>query len=84
MGDGFEDVVASRLRRLGQRLTPRRRRLLDVLARAGQPLTITEIQLSGMASGAMNADVSRIRAANGDLARTRSNTICQVALTVWR
>ena len=43
MGDGFEDVVASRLRRLGQRLTPRRRRLLDVLARAGQPLTITEI-----------------------------------------
>jgi Fur family ferric uptake transcriptional regulator len=43
MDTGFEEVVATRLRRVGQRLTPRRRRLLDVLARAGQPLTITEI-----------------------------------------
>jgi Fur family ferric uptake transcriptional regulator len=39
----FEDLVSPRLRRLGQRLTPRRRRLLEVLAEAGHPLTITEI-----------------------------------------
>ena len=42
----FEDVVASRLRPLGQRLTPTRRRLLGVLARAGHPLTINEITSS--------------------------------------
>src|SRR5205823_8487979 len=43
MRESFDEVVASRLRRLGQRLTPRRRRLLDVLAGAAQPLTITQI-----------------------------------------
>ena len=35
--------VAERLRRAGQRYTPQRRRLIDILARAGDPLTIPEI-----------------------------------------
>ena len=35
--------VAERLRRSGQRYTPQRRRLIDILARAGDPLTIPEI-----------------------------------------
>jgi Fe2+ or Zn2+ uptake regulation protein len=35
--------VGERLRRAGQRYTPQRRRLIDILARAGDPLTIGEI-----------------------------------------
>jgi Fur family ferric uptake transcriptional regulator len=35
--------VAERLQRSGQRYTPHRRRLVDILARAGDPLTIPEI-----------------------------------------
>ena|SRR6266542_1393909 len=36
-------AVAPRLRATGQRLTPGRRALLDILARASHPLTIAEI-----------------------------------------
>ena len=46
MNVDFEELVATRLRRVGQRLTPTRRRLLAVLARAGHPLTINEITSS--------------------------------------
>lgn len=38
-----DQVVAIRLRRLGQRLTPRRRSLLEILRSAAHPLTIHEI-----------------------------------------
>jgi Fe2+ or Zn2+ uptake regulation protein len=38
-----DQIVASRLRRLGQRLTPRRRSLLEILRSARHPLTIHEI-----------------------------------------
>lgn len=38
-----DQVVARRLRRVGQRLTPRRRSLLDILRSAVHPLTINEI-----------------------------------------
>jgi Fe2+ or Zn2+ uptake regulation protein len=37
------DTAASRLRELGQRYTGTRRRLIDILARAGSPLSIPEI-----------------------------------------
>jgi Fur family ferric uptake transcriptional regulator len=36
-------IVAARLRRAGQRLTPRRESLLQILRSAGHPLTILEI-----------------------------------------
>jgi Fur family ferric uptake transcriptional regulator len=39
----LHDAVAVRLRRAGQRLTPHRGALIDVLAGAGRPLTIPEI-----------------------------------------
>jgi len=35
--------VAERLQRSRQRYTPQRRRLVEILARAGDPLTIPEI-----------------------------------------
>jgi Fur family transcriptional regulator, ferric uptake regulator len=38
-----DQLVARRLRRVGQRLTPRRRSLLDILRAAVHPLTIHEI-----------------------------------------
>jgi len=38
-----DQVAAVRLRRLGQRLTPRRRSLLEILRSAAHPLTIHEI-----------------------------------------
>jgi Fur family ferric uptake transcriptional regulator len=38
-----DQVVAARLQRLGQRLTPRRQYLLDILHSAAHPLTIHEI-----------------------------------------
>jgi Fe2+ or Zn2+ uptake regulation protein len=38
-----DQVAAFRLRRVGQRLTPRRRSLLDILRSAVHPLTIHEI-----------------------------------------
>jgi Fur family transcriptional regulator, ferric uptake regulator len=38
-----DQIVAARLRRLGQRLTPRRRSLLEILRAARHPLTIHEI-----------------------------------------
>src|SRR5207249_4679034 len=38
-----DQVVALRLRRVGQRLTPRRRSLLQILTAAAHPLTIHEI-----------------------------------------
>jgi len=38
-----DQIVAARLRPLGQRLTPRRRSLLDILRQARHPLTINEI-----------------------------------------
>src|SRR5437764_8525407 len=38
-----DQIVAARLRPLGQRLTPRRRSLLDILRAARHPLTIHEI-----------------------------------------
>ena len=38
-----DQIVAARLRRLGQRLTPRRHSLLDILRAARHPLTINEI-----------------------------------------
>jgi Fe2+ or Zn2+ uptake regulation protein len=40
----LDDVVAARLRGGGQRVTAPRRALVDVLARAGRPLTIPELQ----------------------------------------
>jgi len=39
----LHDAVAKRLRRAGQRRTPTRDALVDVLAAAGRPLTIPEI-----------------------------------------
>jgi len=39
----IDQVVALRLRRAGQRLTPRRRSLLEILTSAVHPLTIHEI-----------------------------------------
>ena len=39
----LDQVVASRLRRVGQSLTPRRRSLLEILRSAVHPLTIHEI-----------------------------------------
>jgi len=39
----LHDAVANRLHRAGQRLTPNRDALVDVLATAGRPLTIPEI-----------------------------------------
>ncbi len=39
----LDEVVAHRLRRVGQSLTPRRRSLLEILRSAVQPLTIHEI-----------------------------------------
>jgi Fur family ferric uptake transcriptional regulator len=39
----MDQVVAIRLRRVGQRLTPRRRSLLEILRAAAHPLTIHEI-----------------------------------------
>jgi Fur family transcriptional regulator, ferric uptake regulator len=44
-----DQVAALRLRRLGQRLTPRRRSLLHILGAAGHPLTIHEILERGQA-----------------------------------
>jgi len=46
-----DQVAAVRLRRVGQRLTPRRRSLLKILTSAAHPLTIHEIldQGSGLA-----------------------------------
>jgi Fur family transcriptional regulator, ferric uptake regulator len=41
--DGLHDVAAARLRGVGQRYTGRRRRLIEILARARQPLSIPEI-----------------------------------------
>src|SRR6266581_6281091 len=38
-----DQIVAARLRPLGQRLTPRRRSLLEILRSARHPLTIHEI-----------------------------------------
>jgi Fur family transcriptional regulator, ferric uptake regulator len=38
-----DQIAGARLRRLGQRLTPRRQSLLSVLGSAGHPLTIHEI-----------------------------------------
>jgi Fe2+ or Zn2+ uptake regulation protein len=45
-GRGLEELhrtIESRLQREGQRYTGRRRRLVDILARAGSPLAIPEI-----------------------------------------
>jgi Fe2+ or Zn2+ uptake regulation protein len=42
-GPDVDQVVAVRLQRLGQRLTPRRRSLLEILRTAAHPLTIHEI-----------------------------------------
>jgi Fe2+ or Zn2+ uptake regulation protein len=39
----FDQIVAARLRPLGQRLTPRRRALVEILRSARHPLTIHEI-----------------------------------------
>jgi Fur family ferric uptake transcriptional regulator len=41
--DALQDAVATRLHHAGQRLTGNRTALVDVLASAGGPLTITEI-----------------------------------------
>jgi Fur family ferric uptake transcriptional regulator len=41
--DPLHDAVAARLRRAGQRATPTRNTLVDVLARGGRPLTLPEI-----------------------------------------
>jgi Fur family ferric uptake transcriptional regulator len=41
--DPLHDAVAARLRRAGQRATPTRNTLVDVLARAGRPLTLPEV-----------------------------------------
>ena len=41
--DRLDQVVARRLRRVGQSLTPRRRSLLEILRSAVHPLTIHEI-----------------------------------------
>ncbi len=43
MERGSHDVVAGRLRRMGQRFTVGRRALYDALARADRPVTIAEI-----------------------------------------
>ena len=40
----LDELVASRLRGVGQRVTAPRRELVDVLARAKRPLTIPELQ----------------------------------------
>jgi Fur family ferric uptake transcriptional regulator len=42
-GPDVDQIVAARLRPLGQRLTPRRRSLLEILRSARHPLTIHEI-----------------------------------------
>jgi Fe2+ or Zn2+ uptake regulation protein len=42
-----DQVAALRLRRVGQRLTPRRRSLLEILRSAAHPLTINEILEQG-------------------------------------
>ena len=41
--DAVHEVAARRLRGVGHRYTGQRRRLIDILARAGQPLSIPEI-----------------------------------------
>jgi Fe2+ or Zn2+ uptake regulation protein len=41
--DRLHDVAAARLRRAGQRYTGQRRRLIEILARMGRPLSIPEI-----------------------------------------
>ena len=47
MSADLHSAVAPRLRAMGQRLTPGRRALLDILARATHPLTIAEILRGG-------------------------------------
>lgn len=42
-----DQIATARLRRLGQRFTPRRRSLLEILQSAGHPLTIMEILRRG-------------------------------------
>jgi Fe2+ or Zn2+ uptake regulation protein len=42
-----ESSIASRLRSTGQRLTPKRRALVDVMTRARNPMTIGEILAQG-------------------------------------
>jgi Fe2+ or Zn2+ uptake regulation protein len=39
----LHDEIASRLRAVGQRYTPKRRALVDALARAGNPVTIADL-----------------------------------------
>ncbi len=43
VGNDLHDDVADRLRAVGQRFTPNRREVVDVLGRAERPLTIAEI-----------------------------------------
>ncbi len=47
MTSELHDVVQSRLRATGQRYTDKRRRLVDILERAGQPLSIPDILVRG-------------------------------------
>jgi len=44
----IDQIAIARLRRLGQRLTPRRHSLLEILRSAGHPLTIHEILERGV------------------------------------
>lgn len=46
MAQDLHTTVADRLRTAGQRYTPNRRALVDVLAASGRPLAITEILVS--------------------------------------
>ncbi|MEP6973749.1 MAG: Fur family transcriptional regulator [Actinomycetota bacterium] len=41
--DAVHEIAAVRLRSVGQRYTAQRRRLIDILARAGRPVSIPEI-----------------------------------------
>lgn len=43
VGSDLTDIAAARLARLNQRLTPNRRRIVDVLGAAERPLTIPEV-----------------------------------------
>lgn len=43
MADDLQTLVATRLRHVGQRFTARRRILIEALARAGRPVTTSEL-----------------------------------------
>ncbi|HVM51816.1 MAG TPA: Fur family transcriptional regulator [Acidimicrobiales bacterium] len=47
MASDLHEVAAQRLRAVGQRYTSGRRKVVDVLAQSGQPLTIPELLAAG-------------------------------------